>query len=305
MELGVKLKRNSWHNKLQSWTLGENKPDLYSLCPYFWLSILCVFIIPLTIVYKIFDYVIVKIDKSFSDRYDNWVKSLDMIDIATLYLYEDGSSKNIRKKKPYTFKSISSYGIYYSWRSILEKQGKSYDEINNILNAAIVKSKLERTKTREAEDLISAAMYAEIDRKREKKEKRKMFWIPAVMWTKRIFNLALSLFIMWSISSVINIVVVNIEFESVVITLKTFGYIVLVLAILALVALFVSLSIDKIKNINIPSWFKHLSYVPVKIGQVFTFIFKSIVSAFSLFISYFKATKNDYCPAIEWDDDEK
>jgi hypothetical protein len=48
----VKLKRNGWHKKLQIYTLGLKHLELPNLCPYFWLTIVCLFIVPFVFIFR-------------------------------------------------------------------------------------------------------------------------------------------------------------------------------------------------------------------------------------------------------------
>jgi hypothetical protein len=55
--LSVKLSRNSWHRKLQLYTFGSSVPLFPNLCPYFWLTIACLFVGPLKYVGQSFKHV--------------------------------------------------------------------------------------------------------------------------------------------------------------------------------------------------------------------------------------------------------
>jgi hypothetical protein len=48
----VTLNRNGWHAKLHKWTTGD-KPTHWSLCPYFWKTLLFIAISPITLLAKV------------------------------------------------------------------------------------------------------------------------------------------------------------------------------------------------------------------------------------------------------------
>ena len=52
MNLSVNLSRESWHYKLQSFIWGENQPILWSLCPYFWFTVLTLVVLPFYLIGK-------------------------------------------------------------------------------------------------------------------------------------------------------------------------------------------------------------------------------------------------------------
>ena len=59
----VKLSKKSWHYVLMKFTWGKNTPQLWSFCPYFWLSIFNVIILPLTFVFRSIQWVFSTLDK--------------------------------------------------------------------------------------------------------------------------------------------------------------------------------------------------------------------------------------------------
>ena len=69
----VNLKSDGWYNKLQEFVLGDAKPDLFSLCPYFWLTIFCIIALPFAVLIKIGKFVARRIKRNLIDPiFDNF-----------------------------------------------------------------------------------------------------------------------------------------------------------------------------------------------------------------------------------------
>jgi len=49
--MNVKLTKQSWHFKLQTWARKE-EPDMKNLCPYFWTTVLFLFLSPVIFLFK-------------------------------------------------------------------------------------------------------------------------------------------------------------------------------------------------------------------------------------------------------------
>lgn len=47
------LKRDGWHFRLQRWTFGDDLPRFNNFCPFFWLTIFCMMVSPLTLVLRL------------------------------------------------------------------------------------------------------------------------------------------------------------------------------------------------------------------------------------------------------------
>lgn len=72
-----KLKKSSWHLSLMKWIWGYDSHDFYNLCPYFWLTILNLFLAPFVILWKIFRATVSWMSDKVSDfcekQEENWV----------------------------------------------------------------------------------------------------------------------------------------------------------------------------------------------------------------------------------------
>jgi hypothetical protein len=52
MSLSINLSKTAWHYRLQRFVWGENQPQLWSLCPYFWFTIFTVLVLPLDLLLR-------------------------------------------------------------------------------------------------------------------------------------------------------------------------------------------------------------------------------------------------------------
>src|ERR1035438_2391936 len=50
----ITLSKKSWHYQLQKATFRSSTPDFQSFCPYFWITIFCLIISPLTLLFYMF-----------------------------------------------------------------------------------------------------------------------------------------------------------------------------------------------------------------------------------------------------------
>lgn len=113
----VNLKSDGWYNRLQEYVLGYNKPDLFSLCPYFWLTIFCVIVSPFVFIYKQFMAGIIFINSVFNklfinDSVNNYISNMTIDEITALtYDYEKVKIKNLFVRRLY-----DSYDIINKWK---------------------------------------------------------------------------------------------------------------------------------------------------------------------------------------------
>ena len=307
----VTLKTTGWYNKLQKWTLGKNKPNLFSLCPYFWLTIFCIVISPFTLIYKCFNYIFNNINNYFDKQYESWLLNMNIEDIVELR--ENYKFKN----KPFTLRKISASRSYYNWVD-LQLTKMSYDELHELYDLSYNTWLEKKNKENEA---YYNQRNKEIKKEEEKeilkeirRKKFKNIWIPIVTWTQRIFNFIFTLFMFFIITICINYLIIN--FSTSFITLKEFKIVaftlLFIITLITIVYLFI-LYVNWCKDNNrVPLILRPLIYIGRYIGTFFIYIFNKLSfiviffkGIFGLFWQYFKANKNDYCPAINWEENKE
>lgn len=306
----VTLKRNGWYNKLQSFVLGDAKPELYSLCPFFWLTIFCIFAAPVALIIK----GVGRLCKSFFKNFEEITESALNRFLDTL-TFEDGAEldedQTLNKKAPFILRKYSKWDLFYQWQSrMIEKYGDDYyskfeSAKLNYRERIAQLSELNRMKR-----LVEAANYEKAQvKERERKAFISKLWIPIVFWTQRVFNVLLTVLLMVLISFVINLLVIYFNLGSTLYGLKVIAITLLVIGILVgIIYLIRAYILYLIENEIVPFWLKPIvtffRFIGSNTFKFFTYIGTGFSKFFGLFYEYFKANKNDYCPAINWDDEQ-
>jgi hypothetical protein len=313
----VKLKKNGWYNRLQKFTFGNSKPELYSLCPFFWLTIFCIVSIPITLIIKSIKFCLNEIDKSIEKNIDKWLNSLTLEDAGQLYVDETFA------QKPFIFKNISAYSMWQKWLDKQKGKGLGYHEFNELREKAIDAYYAKRAalnNLNEAEELKNEALKiknrilleAKEEKQRIRAQRIKMIWVPIVLWTQRIFNLTFTLTLMAISALLINLIIMSYNPSVTLEFLKYFGIFILISVCLILISYLTWLYIKWNRDNNrTPIILRPLVYIGpplvnffVAIGKGFRWLGLGFINIFGLFWEYFKANKNDYCPAINWDDED-
>lgn len=281
----VTLKKNGWYNRLQSFVLGKSKPELYSLCPFFWLTIFCIFALPFAAIIKSVIYVYDNIDsyikKQYKEQLNTFLNSLTNEDAVRL-----SHNERIKRRIPLFLIATSRSDLYYTWLDLMHKNGKW--NLNNY-NKAV--------------DRYFDIRDERINKKKKNKNstiKLDKFLMPIIKWTKITFNILFTLLLMIGISFLINAIVVYFN------PIVTFNVLKIILISAVIILLLVGsgyllyiLFAYFLENLNISVNTKRFNYIL----KPFVFIKNIFISFFSLFIEYFKATKNNYCPAINWEEE--
>lgn len=309
----VTLKSNGWYNKLQKFTFGKSKPELYSLCPFFWLTIFCIVALPFTLILKGILWVANRIDKYIDKSINEYLDSLTPLEIGTMY------NDYIIPRKPFFAGKIGAYSMYNKWKERQLNLGKSYDDVYEMAKNAHDKWEEDQCRKQEILDQIyrdreelERKNQERLAKKNERAAKMKLVWIPIVTWTKRIFNLALTCGIMILITWFINFIIVIYNPSATLEGLKIFGIVLLLLGAIFGIVVLGTYYVDwNRSNGRVPVFLRPFvamgpmfTVIADGIGSVFKWIGKGFKNTFGLFWEYFKANKNDYCPAINWVDDE-
>jgi ABC-type multidrug transport system fused ATPase/permease subunit len=218
----------------------------------------------------------------------------------------------IDKKKPFILRKYSSYNLYFEWREkMLKEHGDGFweklDEARSRYRQRMEEISEERKKIRASE---IEKERKDLEKQRKRAQKLKNIWIPIVKWTQVAFNILLTIIIMVAISLIINAFVVYFNLSSTLYGLKNIGIALLILgSIIGLVLLVRAYILYLVENEIVPIWLKpfisFFKYIGKNTVTFFSWISKGFGKFFGLFWEYFKANKNDYCPAINWDDEEK
>ena len=317
----IKLSKKSWHYKLQSWMFNV-PPFEDNFCPYFWLTIFCLFIAPFVAAIRFFPAAVIKVGEFFSWPFimlsdvfeqrickplvENRIRSLSDSEIFHIYRYSDLSFYGGYDHKMHT----KCYAQFIKWRAIT---GDSWVE------------ELEKIKLRMAARYREEEKFLEKLHKKRKEEERKEALKRAERRKKfaKIVN-----YTKWVVLPLIGIIgVLVVIFTLYVLALglvwlvklivahwnwKAAAVVATILGLLVGGALFVVLVITLFKKLssclqvmvsNLPSKPKRIE--PSRMGQFFGTVGKAIVSPFQIFIDYVKVFKQNNCPAIKWDNENK
>lgn len=292
----INFKRNAWHRKFQKWVWKDATPDFFSLCPYFWFTIftiLITFVIPIVPIIKLIVLLFDSIDKYIVEpNYEKWLESLEYADAGVLRWGEG----KLSARKPFAF--YSKRFLYSRWLDKMLAKGKTEDELNNLIYKA---SEEQRTKNWELYNKQETDKALKEKAKLVTKAKVQRFMSPIVLWTTRLTYLVLTVFGMALITLFLNFLIMHITLGGTLLVLKYTALIILVGLVLTVIIMYAYNSIkDRIDNNESIAVFQPFIFI----GNIFKWLWFRLVDLLDLFLQYFKSTKNNYCPAINWDDEE-
>ena len=317
----VSLNKNGWHYKLQDW-MFDHVPFTSNFCPYFWLTIFCVLATPFVAFYRYpvkltgvgFIYCIVA-------PFYMLEKAVDFVDIRWCQplfarrtrVYVDTMSDN---------DAYNLFGFMFGWGYNNDKLIENEDDsVTPIINYDFgeLKSKVqsryyarwtewrvragdkwtERIKNARAKHLKAQEESKETRLSAEKQ--RKQFFNKLVKYTKLMVFLPIGIvgvyLIYWL--SLLGIVIVE-NWSAIVAFFAAFGlwlwnalpYVGAVILAVIVLILLVGLVVSLVKKCNI-------SFPGASLAKKVWSPFKSVGN---FFVMYFKAFKENHCPAIEWDE---
>jgi hypothetical protein len=359
----VKLSKKSWHYKLMKFTWGQNTPNLWSFCPYFWLTIFNFFILPITLVIRSFQGFINFLDrKLYLEPYERFVKekSEDPLFIGAIMEYDYSEKKlpsrsMFKKRDRWSFIEdlenmlLTKWDIDYKYsEEYREKQREIYEKYwdykakKRQTNAEIESRKNAEREMKRLEHLA---------KKRENRQKIEKYFAPFYHFGGKISNFFSSIFSKFS-----SFFQKPDVYKIVKITKQTVSFIV-VSAVIIVVGYFLFLGISKIYDFfkvdmswswkfffagqffvlrillfiwavagagtllikvlkkpckMLANWISELDLeIPLNLKPVAKFLKFVFVAPFvflfikpvSFFFMYFRAVKNDHCPAIVWEEE--
>lgn len=304
----VSLHATAWHRRLQSWTF-PNSPRFDNLCPYFWLTVLCLIASPITATLKALMFVLVGCTDTMV-----WILSQLLYPFEGLAAFigeRFDPTKQWRHQR--YIRNMPDAVVYYYWRvvqntseyfptsfeqkaaEILETWKAMFSDWDERLERIIAEQKairLERLRLKEEQ--------AEIERQRRIALRR--YYTKLANITQKVMKPVL-------IGVAISAVLVGLGYvgygiywaftEHLRQTLVALGIttaFIMFVALIAMLQAFFDIG-DKIENL---------------LGGVFALIFDNpvwpfvgrvlgkLLSPFKIFVLYVKAVLDNNCPAIEW-----
>lgn len=330
----IKITPNCWHYRLIKYIWGIDPKMFMNLCPYFWLTIASLVVVPFVWVYrkivsffrKIEDYIDDYLDNVFNKDAEIFIKQLKPEHIIELSKYGYSESycdvkipSFITKKHSYTF-------VINKWKEI----NKIEDLSNFEDNWKNFKEKINSERfSIEREKII------EEQKKNDKLKKDKEKLNNVIKNTKHITGFIITAFLSFVFFFVIKLFVYIFVFftelimNNLVVTGSAIAIILGTIIGLTIVALYckrVENIVDRItdkQHASIKEWiisapaliFLGVLYV-IFYWIIYLFLWKWIIyatykglkNAFftftGIFGEYFGASYSDYCPGIEWDEDD-
>lgn len=305
MKLEVTLNKNAWHSKLQSFVLGGSKPNLCSLCPYFWLTIFCITMLPIVTPFKLFiltmsglvslldrllDYCV------FTPLFNRWKDNLKINE--EIYIKFMDHNENIGKPFFMSHLRFSNH----MWLAC-EEYCKNYSDGNSYENRWKIRLAYDEQLSKDTQN-TKPKIISIIDT---------LGVILMYIVVKPLTLFILQPFMEYIINPIIDFTInYRLPINRIIIYTKLFFIYAFRIAIIGLFFLLCSYFVKHPTQIvELSIWITFVAiivaltliimkvYKPIGIFVKYT-IYPKIVSIFGIFGSYLVAAKNKVCPYINW-----
>ena len=127
----IKLSKSAWHYKLQGFVFGDARPNLFSFCPYFWITIACLIIVVPVVVakytYRALKYAFTQpllwMEKRAEEAFEDWINAIKEKDYFK-FMERYGDYDNTVKVPKVRGDGRSDYGRRRMvWRELMKKKG--------------------------------------------------------------------------------------------------------------------------------------------------------------------------------------
>lgn len=299
----IHFSEDSWHRRLQVWTLDI--PRLDNLCPYFWLTILCLCLLPIISILKMLRWVLNKITDILVFIISPLFASFDF---ATQFMFKIFDPDNAWRTQFY-IRHMSDAAVYWYWkriddtccfdyservkaRKIIESWKSLFDDWQQRLNRIIAEQKdKELIRTKKYLDKYFAAQ--------DRAVRRRRFFSKLAGMTQRVMKP-----IFWVLGAcVLAFGLIGLGFALHFLFTEARLYLLIFIGTVVVIALIASLImlLDHFKWFGLDrllakcyNGFEDWVLIPI-----FKF-FIICLEPFDLFSKYVAAVLNDNCPAITW-----
>lgn len=334
----IKITPSCWHYRLIKYIWKIDPKMFMNLCPYFWLTIASLFVLPFVWFYNVikngfitfFDKISEHMDKIFDKELENWVKTLNEAQIIELDKF-GWNSEDV--SVPYSFKKKASpWDAVHKWCKLhnvstieLYKKVGLYEEFKE-------KMRLRRAELRKVAAEKESRKQAITDKRKADREKMNK----VIKNTKQIAGFIITLFLAFIFFFIVKLFVFifTLFVEFVILNSVECGCAIGYMALVALIGFIIYLYcmrvgsiVDRITDKQHASFKEWIMAIPalIVIGIcyvifyciIYVFLWKWIIyatyvglrNAFftftGIFGEYFGASYSDYCPGIEWDEKEE
>lgn len=311
----VNLSRNSWHRKLQSYVL-HNDDDFQNLCPYFWLTIFSLFAVPFVflvkgpiswaaealcvVIEKLVDWILVPFSEYVCKPLDalfveSYIKKLTAEEVVRLYerRWKNGKRPKVFERWMAAFGDKAHFMLDQYIKEV-QAARDAYEAKMRAKEAAAYLADLEAEKNRKAFLLKLASTTQFVAPFLLAAVTAAVFY--GIYWgTKAWFNLWI---IDWD--EVWQVAIAALEIAGIVLVLIAIAFLVIVFLdefgkkVLSKCWLFATFPF-RLRLVKKSAGFAFRPIVWIARKSV-----GAIVVTFDLLFQYIKATKEGYCPKIEW-----
>ena len=335
MEKMIKISPNDWHYKLIKYTFNIEGKELSNLCPYFWLLVASLFSCPFVFLYKIFIHPILDysnlvsaslLDKMYYESLKNIKEeNIEMLVYAikcTPIWYDDIKFSKILPDKVISRSRMDGCEqVYKDWCKVNDKEEQDID--GKYTNNSFFEKAGSLNLFREN--------YKIYNKKNIDKAKATKISSNTKNIAKVLFNLML-LCLMWAVFFGLSLVIISI-LSTFVVAISNEPNVSLVITCIIMVAIlsaifreylfYSTISVgDDLVHLRLPKEISIIEailfFVPSLVYIVlyyliykaillpfFTGVWIVLTETFDIFGVYLKSAYSDYCPGIEWDDEEK
>jgi hypothetical protein len=311
MEKLIELNEHCWHYRLIKFVWNFNPKEFKNLCPYFWLTIASIFVLPFVLIYKVIKTIVswmVKpidkmIDKSNQSYYQKKVLQLSNEDLYYLY--------NIDSWDNYIYKADS-----LKYFKLLRKFADKYpSKLEELLSNFDCTPAIKKSFKNKVDNLIL--------KKRNKKTKKRMNEIANI--TKNIANFFLVVCIVYSffvitnasIDLIIYLSSFTVDWVKFLLSLAYF-----IMGGLLGIVVFIAAQFTKKWVVSENKKWYYWTLLPLLylfkgIGCVCKYIWFNIIGGIligfkegfrefgGIFAEYFSSSYSDYCPGITWKEEKE
>lgn len=329
----IKLSKNGWHSKLQSYVFRNDKPTFHNFCPYFWLTIFCLlitFIFPILPLVRGIKWVLIKLDGGL-DKFTNWFEETicePRFERSALNMDDDELIRSWSIFSRYNRGSTEEWVEYDFWTTRYFEKNPTYASLKKKESwekkFEIWKNKnsnweqlLANTKNKRKEEfLIYKAEKEKINiQKREKqiakeqkaagsRERKQKMFISIIKYTKWIGIVLVTLLMIkvgYWLYLLIEYIVAHFYLDRFLTVLKFIGLGLLLLSsILFIGYLIKQLFIKFTCKLELKWLSKTFRFLGSNLGLGF----KKIGEFILFFWNGIMNIKKDYCPGILWDDEK-
>lgn len=332
MEKLIKLNESCWHYKLIRFVWAFEPNEFKNLCPYFWLTIASLFVLPFILIWKgvlkccnLICYPFIKLTEWIDEKsYQKQVLKFSETDLYFLKYRNEDSLLMRKAKRLKVFKLLDKFADKYPDKinKLLENFQDTLEVLHAFSNRVDQSYKQKEKKDKELSEFLR--------KQEEAKKKRKQRMNKIANATKSIFNSVLMLCIVVFIFAIVDtgltdLIIYLSSFSINWVKVMCFLVAFIITSILVLIIILIIYLTEKWAKEEHKKWY-YWTLLPIYyitgylwegIVIVTRFIWYNIIGGIligikegfkefgGIFAEYFNASYSDYCPGISWEEEKK